>query len=1288
MEPEATRVLSVPVRPRRGRALCGAALAAAALLAASAPLAASHTPLSWFDTICSGTPPEDRCWQPIPSLNNPVRDLTAAQGDASKQTAPNPSSADIWSGASNTLNSVYFGYDDNNTVSPDDDVMFFRMRLLDTPAIGGVDPPDAAATGPYDANTTWNFILDLNGDGWADYVNTTDGKSGKPNPAADRYDDMFLARNTSTTHQDLDNLANCSAGGQVLWTHDSTDPATDSCASNTAIPCDFKFTRVVSDTANGGGYFLDMQFPLLIFDTCSGSDTDGDSISGAQLMTPTTPFIFCATTSTQPQDPSNKDLGANGTFDMSNTRRLPCGDPCTLAGGCTQPPVLVDLTRSCGAGTNGSPINLTATVLDTLVPNGSGDEVVDTINNVTFYYRQDGTNPWVQATAAGGSANPVTTPNSGTVNLFSMQWNTSSLATSPTSFYWIRVDITDNEGNVTSTVPMRIDLTNCSIASTPVTLAAFRATPEGGALRLEWSTATEAGNLGFNVYGETAQGWRRLNRGLVRAHAADSLEPQHYALRVPADGLVGHELYVEDVAVNGQTRMHGPFGIGREHGKRPMVEAVDWQAVRETLAPPAAGLRPTRAAAQKGPGGGSYPAVRLLVDRSGLHRLTYEALAAAGFDWSGAPLTDIALLDRGVPVPLRVEGAGSFGPGAFVEFRGEPLDTLYTGTAVYELRVERASAKRPASDNGPAKGKASETAAWYMETATVERDRVYSFASPSGDPWFDTAMMGFTSPLSWTFGLTVDGLVPGAAPASLAVSMWGVTDFPLAPDHHVQVKLNGAQVADDRFDGLATHQMSAQLPAGALHDGANTLELRLPGDSGTPYDLVHLESYAVTYPRALAARDGRLTFSSAGRFFRVTGLPSPDVVVYRAEGSSLARLAKTEVAADGGGYAVSFGGSGKTATYLVAAAGAFHTPGMAAVRDGAAATAAGEARYLIVSHPAFLDSLGPLVAARTAQGLSVRVVNVDDVYARFGHGVFDAQAIRDYVAWAAANLGTEYVLLVGGDTYDYRNFLGSGSISFIPSLYGVTGPFVRYAPADSLYADLDGDGVQDLAIGRFPVRTAAELDSVVAKTLAYETKGYPRTAVFAADEFDAAGNVSFSDISDRFVARLPGGWTADIAYIDALGTGGARGALLEAIARGTALTSYIGHSGSTLWSFSGLFTAADAAALTNAGRPTVVSQWGCWNTYYVVPTYNTMAHKLLLSGDRGAAAVMGASTLTQVESDEAFGALLAPLLVQHGTTLGQAIVAAKRQLAASQPGLADVLLGWTLLGDPALAVEP
>ncbi len=110
--------------------------------------------------------------------------------------------------------------------------------------------------------------------------------------------------------------------------------------------------------------------------------------------------------------------------------------------------------------------------------------------------------------------------------------------------------------------------------------------------------------------------------------------------------------------------------------------------------------------------------------------------------------------------------------------------------------------------------------------------------------------------------------------------------------------------------------------------------------------------------------------------------------------------------------------------------------------------------------------------------------------------------------------------------------------------------------------------------------------------------------------------------------------------------------------------------------------------MTNYGQPTLVTQWGCWNTYYVSPDYNTLAHRFLLSGDQGAAAVLGASTLTLSSSEELLGQKLMPYLLQPGMTVGQAVHAAKRDLAASNPELPDVLLGWTLLGDPALQVVP
>lgn len=45
-------------------------------------------------------------------------------------------------------------------------------------------------------------------------------------------------------------------------------------------------------------------------------------------------------------------------------------------------------------------------------------------------------------------------------------------------------------------------------------------------------------------------------------------------------------------------------------------------------------------------------------------------------------------------------------------------------------------------------------------------------------------------------------------------------------------------------------------------------------------------------------------------------------------------------------------------------------------------------------------------------------------------------------------------------------------------------------------------------------------------------------------------------------------------------------------------------------------------------------------------------------------------------------------LLKPGMTLGEAILRAKRRYAADKPHQLDVILGWTLLGDPTLVIEP
>lgn len=824
----------------------------------------------------------------------------------------------------------------------------------------------------------------------------------------------------------------------------------------------------------------------------------------------------------------------------------------------------------------------------------------------------------------------------------------------------------------------------------PVTLASFQASRAGQGTSFEWTTASELGNVGFNLYALQNAAWKKLNSLPIPSHAVDSSEPQFY--RFQSFSSEGQRFRLEDIDIHGHSTFHGPFSIGERAGVVPSPAPIDWKSSLQVAHSSLAPVPRVRKALVVRPRDGwgrrprSFSETYLLVDRDGLYRVTYEDLQAAGIEWRGAPARDVALLRMGSAVPIRVGGPLLFGPGSFIDFVGVSAGTLYTDTMPYELLLDSSQALRMEVDSR-APDEESLPNSSYRESQVVERNREYSISSPIGDPWYDERMLVFTDPGEWTYDLDVEDLSAGAA-ATLSVSFWGVTDWPAAPDHHVQVEFNGQLLGDEIFDGRLARNLSFQIPEGLLREGTNQLALRLPADTGVAYDLVNLENYSLEFPRRFQARDDQLVFTESGSVFQIGNFSTSQLVAYRVNEQGTAWLSNPEILETGGNWSIRLAGDSQPAQYRVVSVGRLLRPEIAEVpppqniREGSA-------DYLIISHPDFLEGLAPLVSAREAEGLRAKVVDVRQIYQQFSYGLTDPQAIKQYIAEEASQQGTRFILLVGGDTYDYKNYLGLNSVSFIPSLYAATGGVVEHAPVDALYADLDGDLIQDLAIGRFPVRNRAELERVIEKTLTYSTAtGYSRRALFAADAEDREKGISFSRTSDELAGVLGSGWDITRAYLDEKSVGEAREVIQHAIEEGVSLTYFLGHSGPSVWTFSGLFSSDDVAFLNNFGRPTLVTQWGCWNNYHVEPTYDTLGQTLLLSAEGGAAAVLGASTLTLIESDQALGRELIPLLVEPGLTIGEATLRAKQNLAKTSSNLLDVLLGWTLLGDPAIRVQP
>lgn len=811
---------------------------------------------------------------------------------------------------------------------------------------------------------------------------------------------------------------------------------------------------------------------------------------------------------------------------------------------------------------------------------------------------------------------------------------------------------------------------------TPVTLGQVSVQRRGRGLQVDWTTETEAANVGFKLIGLRGHEEVPLTEELIPG-ALDALEPQSYGVYVDDPGL--QAVLIEEVDTHGKVRRHGPFAVdttaGGPHEKHP----IDWPVIQREQARLTADregkLPPPQARA------------RLLVTRDGIVRVTAEALTAAGFSFDGQRADSLAVIEQGVSVPITVMCGGSapnpgtrFGPGCYVEFPGAALDTLYTKTNVYTLLVDNLRAKRiPLDPSVPAVSGAPGS---YRETAMVEKELAYSFNPPNGDPWYETRISAGKKPVVRDFSIVVDALAGDATPPTLHVNLWGANSWPASPNHHVVVALNGVTVADRLFTGITEVDLHVPVPRGVLRAGTNTLRLTLPGDTGVSSDLIAVDRYGVTFDRPFIAQQGELTFEHRAQVLEVRGLSGPVVAYRRLEGMGIARLLP-QVKGSGAEQLVRLAGSRVSGVYTVADSTGLVSPQI--VRDpGATVSFTGKADLLIIAHPNFLSQAEKYAGLKEGSGIRTTVVDVQAVYDTYGGGVVGPEPIRALVAHAAQRLGIRAVLLVGGDTYDYFNYLGSGSISFVPTPYARTDSLITFAPVDPLYGDLDGDQIPEIAVGRWPVRTVEELDAVIAKSVRFADRNDPPWALLAADRND--GTYSFTRDSEDFSLLLPLSWGQTKAHIDTLGFADARNTVLRGLDAGPTFVNWVGHSSYGLWSFERLFTTADAQALGNAETPFVVTQWGCGNTYHVLPAYTTLGHALVLSPERGAAAVIGAATLTGADADRYLAKLLIPTLLSPGTSLGQAMVDAKRQLAATHPEMLDVIIGTSLLGDPTLTL--
>jgi hypothetical protein len=702
--------------------------------------------------------------------------------------------------------------------------------------------------------------------------------------------------------------------------------------------------------------------------------------------------------------------------------------------------------------------------------------------------------------------------------------------------------------------------------------------------------------------------------------------------------------------------------------------------------------------------------LNLKILSDGIYRVTYADILNQGIDLTGVDVSNISIVQNGVNVPIKIESNNQsiFNNNSYIEFVAKSGNSLYQKGNIYSIIL---SSNSLISDSPVNPGENQPVVAYYLQTDIYAENNDYSFGAPINDPWFAKRMLAIGSEATETLNFDLNNLVTQGN-VKIEMNIWGGTDYLQSPDHHVLYSLNTDTIDDFWFDGIVSDIRQYDIDSSKFINGQQSIKVSLPNDTNTAADVIHIESWKVTYPRAFVLSNKQLDFESiiaaanngadiiftngfenAINNFSVSNANNETYVIYKENSDGQIEAVTSLLSGNCGASTssncqINFSLENATAHVYISAESEIKTPEFSLpviLTD----INQGSANYLIISHPDFIGQELDKFITLKQQNFVVKVVDVEQIYAQYGFGNVSADSIAQYIQFAQQSMAVENILLVGGDTYDYKNYLGLNSVSFIPTLYGSTDDLITFAPIDAKYADTDGDNVPDINIGRFPVRTVEELANLGLKIKNYTNKTYAKTAVFAADKFDISNAYSFKADAETLIALLPQQWQNNIgasnrAFVDDDGVALAKAKITDNINQGIALTSFIGHSGPRDWSFSRMFSASDANALINSDSPTLVTQWGCWNTYFVSPTEDTMAHAFMLNQNGGAASVLGASTLTQAEHEKGLAQLVLTFLTHDEMTLGDAVTQAKRIYAQTNPDARDVILGWNILGDPGL----
>jgi len=618
-----------------------------------------------------------------------------------------------------------------------------------------------------------------------------------------------------------------------------------------------------------------------------------------------------------------------------------------------------------------------------------------------------------------------------------------------------------------------------------------------------------------------------------------------------------------------------------------------------------------------------------------------------------------------------------------IYFYGEGIDSNYTNENIYWLgkgkgqRVSYTGGRWPSQlGNGT-----------FTDTAHAEENEILAaelFTDPQSDFWVWDYVIGGYAPYDVkNFPIMTKGVAAGSSNAVLTVNLQGFTNT----QHYVIISLNGQQIGESQWVGNVSKTLVLDFPQTLLSEGVNTVEVKGVLDTGVPYSVFYVDSFDLSYQRLYKADGDSLLFKGNGNsIVTVQGFTNRNILVFDVtDPRNPALNIATSIRDTAGNYRVSLVPATPDTTYLAITPNAAitnmnawaDTPSNLSSRDN-------RADYIVIAPKELAGAANNLANYRQGKGLVTKVVLLEDIMDEFNYGISSPEAIHAFLTYAYQNwrMPPKYIVLAGDGSYDYKNNLGFGE-NMVPVMLSVTpnGLF----PSDNLFADVDGDHVPEMAIGRLPVLTSQELQNILNKIISFESNMNNRV-ILLSDNADGGGD--FPGDSDYIANFIPPQNQVVKVYLYNPGDiNTVRQTLLNEMNNGAFLMNYLGHAGYDLLAYDSLLSINNLGSLNNLNGLPVLTAMTCLVGMYGLPGHDTLTESLVLKSNGGAVATWSPTGLSYNSLarmlDEEF---LKAAFGSSGAILGDVIMKAAEGYY-NKGGSLYMLDIYNLLGDPALKLR-